>query len=489
MTELLTPSHMAPPQIQAYRDILVKKRMCISSGCGFGKTIVGLTSFSVLLKKRPKSKMLIVCTPEGVKTTWTTEHKKWSHTHHLKVTPLIGTPKKREKLLNQKSDAYAISYNSLEWLVKTNKHVNFDFVFADEADCLKGPTSKWRKYLIKAAPKATYKILSSATPKTREEDDYWGLCHYLDGGESLMAPNITMFRAMYCIPFTIKHIQMWKINKKMIPTLEERIKHLFINYEMSDDATIPIITKTLKVDLKPASLEKYNALRDSQCLNSIVFDDDGYKDEKMSLDAMTLTNKLAQLSNGFVYVDEAMRITPELLINATSNTDIKKLIKDNKKTVAVDIFNDRTRAMTKLINYVHKKHGEVSIAIPYYHKHELVQLQRILPDGVADTTDNFQDRWNNKEIPYLFMQYSRSSKSLNLQKGGNIMVFYCPTFKWVDDYQIIRRLARQGKPEPEVYAYRLYINGTIDDNKTKKLGERFNGHARFQKQILMRIKQ
>lgn len=488
MSKLLTPSDLSKPQIQAYKDMLTKKVMCISSDCGFGKTISCLNAFTVLLKKVPTSKMLIVCTPEGVKSTWGTEHKKWSHTKHLKIIPLVGTPKQREKLLNQEADGYAISYNSLEWLMKTNKHINFNFVFADEADCLKGPSSKWRKYLIKVAPKAKYKILSTATPKTREEDDYWGLCHYLDGGKSLQAPTNQMFKAIYCSPYTVNRRQLWRIRKDMIPILEERIKHLFIKYEMSDSAAIPIITKTMKVDLKPSSAKKYKALQDSQCLNSVVYGDDGYKDEKMSLDAMTLSGKLAQLSNGFVYVDEAMRITPELLAKASSAKDIKALIKDNKKTVAVDIFDDRTKAMSKLIKYIHKKHGSVPIAIPYYHKHELVQLQRILPTGVADTEPDFQERWNKKEIPYLFLQYSRSSKSLNLQKGGNIMVFYCPTFKWVDDYQIIRRLARQGQPESKVYAYRLYLNGTIDDIKTKKLGERFRGHTRFQNQILKKIK-
>lgn len=447
-----------------------------------------LNAFTILLKKVPTSKALIVCTPEGVKKTWSVEHTKWSHTKHLKIVPLLGTPKQREKLLNQEADGYAISYNTLKWLVETNKHIDFNFVFADEADCLKGPSSKWRKYLIKAAPKATYKILSSATPKTREEDDYWGLCKYLDGGKSLKAPTIEIFRAMYCSPFVVKHIQMWRIKKKMIPILERRIKHLFIKYEMSDKATIPIKTRTLSVDLKPSSAEKYKLLQDSQCLNSIIFNDDGYKDEKMSLDAMALSNKLAQLSNGFVYVDEALRITPELLENATSAKDIKALIEDTKNRVAIDIFDDREKAMVKLIKYIHKNHGQVPIAIPYYHKHELVQLQRILPTGVCDTEPDFQERWNRKEIPYLFLQYSRSSKSLNLQQGGNIMAFYCPTFKWVDDYQIIRRLARQGQPESCVYAYRLYINGTIDDIKTRKLDERFKGHSRFQKQILKKVR-
>lgn len=484
--KLLTPNDLSSAQRLAYRDILVKKRMCISSECGFGKTISCLNALVVLKKKKPNAKLLVTCIPEGVKKTWSVEHTKWTHTRHLKVLPLLGNPKQRLKLLEQEADVYVISYNLLEWLKKNNKH-QFDFVFADEGDCLKGPTSKWRKYLTEVAPKATYRVISSATPKTREEDDYWGLCKYLDNGKSLLAKTITDFRHKYCKSFALNNRQIWKIDKKKVPLLEKRIKHLFIRYELSDAATIPIKTKTLTVKLKPESMEKYKALRDSQCLNSIVFNDDGVKDESMSLDAMTLSGKLAQLSNGFVYVDQAMRITPDVLATATSKADVKRLMKQSKKTVAVDIFDDRMVAMKKMIGMIHKRHGNTPIAIPYHHRHELVQLQRILPTGVSDSEPDFQSRWNNGEIDYLFLQYSRSSKSLNLQQGGYIMAFYTPTFKWVDDYQIIRRLARQGQPNPCVYAYRLYLKGTIDDVKTKKLNERFQGHSRFQKAILKQI--
>lgn len=456
-------------------------------------TISCLNAFTMLLKKQPGSKMLVVCNKEGVEKTWPAEHKKWSHTKHLKIITLVGTPAKRAKLLEEKADGYVISYHLLDWLRKNNPDIKFNFVFADEGDCLKGRESKWRQYLIECAPTAKYRIISSATPKTREEDDYWGLCHYLDGGKSLRAPTAEIFNAMYCDSFVDRssYHTRYKMKKEMIPVLENRIQHLFFRYELSEQATIPIKTITYTVKLRPSSRKKYDALQKSQCLNSIVFkeSEDGkvYKDEKNSLNATTLSAKLAQLSNGFVYMDEAIRIKPSLLAKATNDHDLNKLIKSSKKVVAVDIFNDRERAMKRLVKKIHKRHGVVPIAIPYFHKHELIQLQRTFPTGVPDTSPNFQERWNRKEIPYLFMQYSRSSKSLNLQQGGFIMVFYSPTFKWVDDYQIVRRLARQGQKESTVYVYRLYIKGTIDDVKTKRLDERFQGHWRFQKKLLQKI--
>lgn len=480
---MLTPSDLSPPQNQSYRDMLKKKVMCISSDCGYGKSICGLSAFVVLLKKYPKSKMLIVCTPQGVENTWRGEHLEWSHTKHLRVTALNCTPVKRLKLIKEEADIYVISYNSLKWLMDNNKgksKIKFNFVFADEADCLKGPTSKWRSHLIGCAPKAEYRILSSATPKAREEDDYWGLCKYMDNGKSLRAKTVGDFRAKYCKSFVLNNRQIWRINPTMIDKLENRIEHLFIRYSLSEKANIPIKTITCYASLSESSMKKYNKLQEEQCVNSIVYDDDGYRDNDKSLDAMTLSGKLSQLSNGFLYVDDNLRITPEML---AETTNVKSLINQSKRRYAVDVFDDRIKAFGKLIKVIHKKHGKQPVAIPYFFKHELVQLQRLLPTGVCDTDDDFQERWNNGEVDYLFLQYNRSSKSLNLQQGGYIMAFYSPTFVWVDDYQIIRRLARQGQIAPCVYAYRLYMRDTIDEIKTKKLGERFTGHSRFQKKI------
>jgi len=59
------------------------------------------------------------------------------------------------------------------------------------------------------------------------------------------------------------------------------------------------------------------------------------------------------------------------------------------------------------------------------------------------------------------------------------MAMYTGTFKFAEDYQIARRLARRGQVAPMVYLYRLFFKGTIDDIKTKKEGSRFTGHKRF----------
>lgn len=487
---MLKPSNLHPYQVKAYKDIIRDKSFCITDDCGGGKTICGLSAAVVLLRKRPTTKMLVVCTPTGVKEAWSKEYLKWSHTKHLRVAVLNGTPTERLKLLRQNDhDIYAISYNSLQWLVNNNDDITFTYVFADEADCLKGVKSKWRKYLLQAAPKATHRILATATPKARDEDDYWGVTKYLDNGKALGTPTISAFRAKYCDSYSLPQSNriLYPIRKSMIPELEKRIRKLFRNYGEATAVKIPIKTVTCKVSLKPESQSKYDELLKTQCVNSIVYTATGIRDEKRSLDPMTLSGKLNQLTSGFLYVDENLRITPDQL---AATTDIEKLIHQSKKRQVAEIFDDRILAFKKLIKKVKKIHGDIPLVITYTLKHELDQLQKLLPTAVSDKEDDIDDRWNNNEIPYLLLQYSRSSKSRNLQYSkGYVMLMYSSTFKWVDDYQIVKRLARQGQVAPLVYVYRLHLRKTLDDLKARKLSDRFVGHRRFQDTIVQNITQ
>lgn len=470
---MLRPSDLSVDQVKAYKDILRKKILCNCSGCGFGKTITALTAFTVLKRKFPETIALIVSNSEGVKNAWTKEHHNWTHTSHLEIVVLTGTPVDRILKLNHSADAYVITYNNLKWLLDNNKH-KFDFIIADEAECLKGSSSKWRETLIKIAPKARYKYLLSATPKPREEDDYWGLCKYMDGGKRL-GETITDFRHQYMQSYSLERRVLWKMRATSVPIIEAKIKDIFINYNMSEAAKIPIKTISCYASLKPSSREKYDTLEKEQCINSVIKDE-----ERKPLTSLTVSGKLNQLSSGFLYVDEKLRIDAATLRNTTNLTS---LVRKGKKQYAVDVFTDRIDAFTKLLRQIKKRHGDQDLCICYNFKHELEQLKKLLPDGISDKEDDIEDRWNRGEIKYLFLQYSRSAKALNLQKGGFIMAFYSLTFKWGDNYQIIRRLARQGQLAKVVYAYRLYMRDTIDEMKTKRLNERFKGHSRFQKLI------
>lgn len=482
-----------PEQKGAIDFILNNEIGCIAPECGSGKTVIGLTAL-LGIKKIDGSDtiMLVASTPMGIKETWATEHLKWDHLKHLKVMVLTDDAKIREsKLLRgfdsclESPDVVCISYNNLPWLAeyyeKKKQSPPFWYVFADEGSCLKGHNSKWREALGNLSQNAPYRVISTATPAPHDAADYWGLCKYLDGAKCLDAPTITRFRELYCraIPLPNRVGQRYELRKGASEEIKKRVAHLFYTFNVVKE--VPIEVVNVWENLSEESLKLYQKLEREQCLNSVITTETGQLDTEESLDAMSLANKLAQMANGFVYADEKLRVSEETLQTMTAQGLCTLL--NQKKRFALRMFDDRIILFRKLIEAIHRKHGTVPLAVAYLFKHDLEVLRSAFPDGVPDTEPNVVERWNRGEIKYLFLQYARSSKALNLQVGGNILVVYSPTWNWEHDYQIVRRLARQGQAKDKVWVYRLWLHKTVDEQKYEVLEEREEGHRSFQKII------
>lgn len=464
---------------------------CITPDCGSGKTVMGLTAFLATKKMGHADTMLVVSVPKGIKETWAHEHKRWEHLQDLDVVALLGTPKEREKILETHHDVICCSYNMLDWLsnyyVWKKKPVPFSFVFADEGSCLKGYNSKWRRYLIALSMTAEYRIIATATPAPHDAMDYWGLMKYLDGGQSLCATTITTFRDLYCrsIPLPGKFGSRYEIrDKRAVEDIERLVEPFFYTFTLGKE--VPIETVTVECEFSPTGKAIYDQVVRDQCINSIVFAATGQPLYEESLDALQLSNKLAQIANGFVYVDQALRLSDTTL----EKIGIKELeiLASTRLRKAVELFEDRILAFRDMVNDIRAKHPDSNIAVAYAFQHDLEMLMRVFPEGVSDSEENVAERWNAGEIPILFLQYARSSKSLNLQGGGYVLAVYSATFNWEHDYQVARRLARQGQRHPLVYVYRLKIKGTIDDDKEEALGKRGFNHRKFQEKVALRLR-
>lgn len=487
---------------QAQKDaidfILNNEVGCIAPECGSGKTVIGLTALLGVKKIDGSDRvMLVASTSMGIKETWATEHLKWDHLKHLKVLVLTGDAKTRESRLSmafdsclESPDVVCISYNNLPWLAeyykKNKQSPPFWYVFADEGSCLKGHNSKWREALGNLSKNAIYRIISTATPAPHDAADYWGLCKYLDGAACLNAPTITRFRELYCraIPLPNRVGQRYELRKGASEEIKQRVSHLFYTFNVVKE--VPVEVVNVWEDLSPKALAIYRKVEKEQCLNSIVTTETGQPDQDESLDALSLANKLAQMANGFVYLDEKLRLSEKTLQEVTEK-GLRTILK-RRERATIEIFDDRILFFRELVRAIHAKHGKVPIAIAYLFKHDLTVLKEYFPDGVADTEPNVVRRWNQGEIPFLFLQYARSSKALNLQAGGNILAVYSPTWNWEHDYQIVRRLARQGQTKEKVWVYRLWMNKTVDEQKFEVLEKRGEGHRSFQKLIADRAR-
>lgn len=473
--------------------MLGRQSGCVASECGSGKTVMGLTAFLIYRRKTGiRLPMLAVSVPKGVKETWSVEHKRWQHLKDLRVATLAGTPTRREKILEDGNfDVLCVSYGLLNWLAELKKigfpNTNFSFIFADEGSCLKGHASKWRVALSILSIGANARFIATATPAPHDAMDYWGLVKYLDDGRCLNAKTISQFRSIYCQAFPIPNTSgvFYRIkSRETAREIEKKVAPFFYSFETPE---VPIETVDVLCSLSPESMALYKRIEKEQCLNSIADKETGKPVMEKSLGAMDLANKLAQVANGFVYVDKVLKLSPETIAELERTEDekeVRQIMKKNSVRETINLFPDRIELCKKMVKAVRTKHPDSSIAVAYLFTHDLKVLQEAFPEGVSDTEEDIAARWNRGEIPLLFLQYARCSKSLNLQQSGYVLIMYTSTFNWEHDYQIARRFARQGQKAPKVYVYRLHLKGTVDDLKSKVLDKRGNSHVRFQKDIL-----
>lgn len=466
-------------QIDAISTFLKRKRVVFRPGPGFGKTIIGLTTAKLFADKGVKT--LIVANSGAIKHTWSSHHKEWEHTQTLNVVALQGSPSKRKKLLDSGADVYAISYNLLPWLKQAcPRNLKFKLVVADECSCLKAPDSVWRAALCSLSRHADWRMGLSATPITRDVSDAWGLCRWLDDGAAL-GRTITDFRNRYMrsVIMSGTGVVLWQMrDDRAREEVRRRFKHLFVSYEPPKGADIPIHLSILSAELSPHARRVYDAMKQR---GDMLVGTRMVASEK-PLSALEISNKLSMITSGFVYDTVVEQLSMADLVDASATP--KDLIAKATSRSAIRLFSDRMDLMRRALVMVRRKHPGENICVTYHYKHELEQLKELLPEGVEDTEDRFQDRWNNGEIPCLFMQYTRSSKSLNLQHGGHVMIAYSATFNFEDAYQIVRRLARQGQKAEKVYLYSLHFSDTYDDIKRKAIERRQAEDSRLHIQAL-----
>jgi hypothetical protein len=79
----------------------------------------------------------------------------------------------------------------------------------------------------------------------------------------------------------------------------------------------------------------------------------------------------------------------------------------------------------------------------------------------AKESNLYINRWNKGQIPLLLVQPQSVQFGLNLQAGGNILLWYSLTWSLESYMQLIGRLARQGQNKA-VIVHHLIIQNTID---------------------------
>ena len=424
---------LRPYQHQIVDYIVDNPRCKLFVPMGLGKTVSTLTALDRLSLVEGVFPALVVAPLRVAQSTWPDEIAKFPHLRHLKVSVVVGTPAQRRAALRKKADIYCINYDNLTWLDDTLTDWPFATVVADESSRLKGfrlrQGTKRAKALAKYAHKSARYIGLTGTPSPNGLQDLWGQLWFVDKGERL-GRTFDAFRQRW--------FQVAFDGYGMIPLpfaqeqIEDKLRDRCMSLNARDwfDLKDPIVN-TIFVDMPAEARRLYRDMERD------MFAQIGDHDVE-AFGAAARTIKCLQLANGAAYVDD--------------------------KGTWSEVHDAKIQALDSIV----EEAAGAPVMVAYHFKSDLERLQKAFPFGRALDADPKTLRdWNKGKIRLLFAHPASAGHGLNLQDGGNILVFFGHWWDLEQFQQIIERIgptrqAQAGHDRP-VFIHHIVALDTVDE--------------------------
>lgn len=403
---------------------------------GMGKTVSTLTAINDLLILSEIHKVLIIAPKRVAEDTWSTEVEKWDHLKELKISKIIGTAKQRVQAIEAEADIYIISRDNVNWLVNTNIH-KWDMCVIDELSSFKSSKSLRFRSFRKLRPYFKKIVGLTGTPAPNSLIDLWPQMYLLDKGERL-GKTITSFRQQYLTAGASSGqiVYKWNLKEGAEKAIQEKISDICISMKAEDYLELPDkLDNKIFVKLNDKVIKQYK-----QFANNLIIEL-GDKDITAA-NAAVLTNKLLQMANGAIY-------------------------SENKEIV--NLHNEKIEALEEIIDNSNEK----PILIFYNFKHDRERIIEMLnKKGIKkyqglDSTQDIKN-WNEGKIQVALLHPASAGHGLNLQYGGNIIIWFGLTWSLELYQQANARLFRQGQKETVVINH-LIAKNTVDEDVMKAI--------------------
>jgi SNF2 family DNA or RNA helicase len=447
---------LRPYQQLIVAHILENQRCNIFAGMGLGKTLSVLTALDVLsvLDDGPT---LVLAPLRVAQSTWPDEVKKWGF--DLPITPIIGSVKAREEALKQDSAIFTTNYENIPWLVDWYKYNAipwpFKTVVADEVTKLKGFRTRQGTKRAKALAEVAHRHVTrwiglTGTPAPNGLKDLWGPTWFVDAGQRLGKSYSA---------FTERWFRTSRDGFGVEPLphaqddIQAAIRDVCISLDAKDwfDLRDPI-KNVIRVNLPQKAMSLY---RDMEKKMFLELEGHLGPTEVEALNAASKTQKCLQLANGAIYTDES---------KAWEETHDAKI-----------------QALEEIV----EEANGMPVLVAYHFKHDLARLTAAFPKGaVLDARAETVTKWNEGKIPVLFAHPSSAGHGLNLQDGGNILVFFSVNWNLEEAQQIAERIGptrqMQAGYDRPVFIHYILAADTVDED----VMERLEGKASVQEALM-----
>lgn len=400
---------------------------------GLGKTVCTLTAIEHLMYDTFEvSKVLIVAPLRVAKVTWSDEIDKWDHLSHLTYSVAVGSEKERLSALKKKADLYMINRENLQWLIeKSGLPFDYDMVVLDELSSFKSWQSKRFRAFMKVRPKVQRVVGLTGTPSSNGLMDLFAEFKCLDMGERL-GRFITQYRNAFFIPDRMNGQVVYSY--KLRPFAEEeiyrRIGDITISMKALDHLKMPeLIENRYPVYMDDGEKQQYESMKKNLILPYLE------NEAITAANAAALSGKLCQMANGAVYSDEG------------------------------SVAHIHDRKLDALEDIIEAAQGPILLC--YWFKHDLERITKKLDELKVEyariSSDGSIRMWNEGKFQVGLIHPASAGHGLNLQAGGNHIVWFGLTWSLELLEQTNARLWRQGQRAETVVVQYLVTAGTIDE--------------------------
>lgn len=416
--------------------IIQNRRSAVLAGMGLGKTVSTLTALQSLDLAEDIYPVLVVAPLRVARTTWPQEAAKWDHLKGLSVLPIVGSLAERNMVVTMDAQVYTINYENLEWLQEYwGERWPYRTVVADESTKLKSfrlrQGGKRARALGRVAHTKIKRFIAlTGTPAPNGLQDLWGQAWFIDAGQRL-GRTFTHFAERW---FTRGDNGF---GLKPLPTaqteIQNQLRDVCLSVEAKDwfDVSEPIVNNIF-VDLPPAARKQYEDMEKDMFMQLDEHDVEAFG-------AAARTIKCLQVANGAAYVGE-------------SNVEWKEL------------HDIKLQALESIV----EEAAGAPVLVAYHFKSDLARLKKAFPQGRSlDADPQTLSDWNAGQIPILFIHPASAGHGLNLQDGGNILVYFAHWWNLEERMQVLERIGptrqKQAGYERPVFVHNIIARDTVDE--------------------------
>lgn len=425
---------------------------------GLGKTVITLTAIQELIYNRfAVSRVLIIAPKKVAEATWSEEAAKWDHLKHLRFSLILGSEQKRIRAVYTPADVYVINRENVVWLVDYLRNGwCFDMVVIDESSSFKNHRAKRFKSLTWIQPHVSRLIELTGTPAPNSLSDLWAQLYLLDKGQRL-GRSMTAFRDRYFHANTHNgHFTTYEAAEGSAEEIQQAIGDICISMKSEDYLQLPeLVYDLVPVQLDPKAKKAYDEMEREMLLQI---------DEEIidAGSAAALSNKLLQLCNGAVY---------------TGDADKWVQLHDCKLEAFMELI-ERLNGQPALVFYNFKHDRERLVQVLAKAKKTVRILQK--PEDA--------DAWNRRELDVLLAHPASCAYGLNLQQGGNHVIWFGLNWSLELFLQANKRLHRQGQTAT-VFVHELAVRDSRDTDVIAALQDKDATQDALIESLKVRIRQ